>query len=141
MIYTLDTNILIYAVSTDDAHKQGIAQALLAKALRSQDGQCVMVSQVLGEFMSATTRRGCLDCASAAAFTRKCALAIKVVAASPAAFEAATALFANHQYQFWDALIVATCAEHKVQRLYTENLGSLDKPLGVELVNPFEVST
>ena len=140
MVYVLDTNILIYAVSTDDARKHGIAQALLATALEAKSGQCVMVSQVLGEFMSATTRRGRLDRASAAAFARNCALALKVVTPSIAAFDAARGLFAQHQYQFWDALIVATCAEHGVQRLYTEDLGSLPMPLGVELVNPFDVS-
>ncbi len=39
--------------------------------------------------------------------------------------------------QFWDALILATCAEHGVKRLYTEDFGPQKQALGVVLVNPF----
>jgi predicted nucleic acid-binding protein len=42
-----------------------------------------------------------------------------------------------HQYQFWDALIIATCAENNIQGLYSEDQGSLPKPLGVRVINPF----
>ena len=46
-------------------------------------------------------------------------------------------LTARHTYQVWHALIVAVCAEHGVKTLYSEDAGSLKRPLGVHLVNPF----
>lgn len=32
---------------------------------------------------------------------------------------------------------MATCAEHGVKTLYSEDAGSLKRPLGVHVVNPF----
>ena len=58
--------------------------------------------------------------------------------ATPAVFAAAMRLSARTGRQFWDSLILATCAEHGVKTLYTENQGPQPHAaLGVRLVNPF----
>ncbi len=44
---------------------------------------------------------------------------------------------AKHHCRVWDAPIIAVCAEHGVKAMYSEELGSLKRPLGVQVVNPF----
>jgi predicted nucleic acid-binding protein len=65
------------------------------------------------------------------------AQAAKVLSASEAAYEQAWRLTTLHQYQVWDGLIVSVCAEHGVKKLYSEDAGSMKKPLGVQVINPF----
>lgn len=66
-----------------------------------------------------------------------CAQTARVLPASEVAYEQAWKLATSHQYQVWDALIVAGCAEHGVKKLYSEDARSMKKPLGVLVVNPF----
>ncbi len=63
--------------------------------------------------------------------------AARVLSASAVAYIQAWKLTAPHQYQVWDALIVAVCAEHGVKKLYSEDAGFMKKPLGVQEINPF----
>lgn len=53
------------------------------------------------------------------------------------AHAASLALASQHQLPYWDALIIATCAEHGIKTLYTEDAPALKKPLGVVCKNPF----
>jgi predicted nucleic acid-binding protein len=64
----------------------------------------------------------------------------KVLAASADAYERAWQLATSHQYQVWDALIIAVCAENAVKTLYSEDAGSMQRPLGVQVINPFLVA-
>ena len=52
---------------------------------------------------------------------------------------AALNLAAEKQVQYWDALIIAVCAEQGVTQLYTEDAQSAVKLLGVKCVSPFMV--
>ena len=63
--------------------------------------------------------------------------AADVLGASRQAYAQAWNLAAQHKYQVWDALIIAICADHGVRILYSEDAGSLKRPLGVRVVNPF----
>ena len=63
--------------------------------------------------------------------------ATRVLDASASAYERAWGLVASHRYQMWDALIVSVCADHAIGTLYSEDAGSLKRPLGVHVVNPF----
>ncbi len=46
-------------------------------------------------------------------------------------------LHLDHQWSFWDALIVAACLDAGVTRFYTEDLPGRKLPDGLEIVNPF----
>ncbi len=63
--------------------------------------------------------------------------AARVLGTSLTTYEHAWKLAATHKYQVWDALTIAVCAEHGVKTLYSEDAGSLKRPLGVHVVNPF----
>ena len=61
--FSLDTNVLIYAIDPSQGAKHAAAQALLEQAL---NGAWPIALQVLGEFYSATTRKKVLTHAEAA---------------------------------------------------------------------------
>ena len=61
--FSLDTNVLIYAIDSSQGAKHVTAQALLEQAL---NGAWPIALQVLGEFYSATTRKKVLTRAEAA---------------------------------------------------------------------------
>ena len=133
---SLDTNILIYATAVDSpGPKQRVAQGLLERLFQSPQG-CI-AGQVLSEYLSVVLRRKTMAPALALETVGTWSEAARVLGASSKAYEQAWKLAATHKYQVWDALIIAVCAEHGVKTLYSEDEGSLKRPLGVQVLNPF----
>ena len=133
-VFSLDTNVLIYAIDPSQGEKHRIAQALLEQALTVA---WPIALQVLGEFYSATTRKKVLSRANAARTIALWSELMRPCAVSSPGFTHALSYSRRTGAQFWDALILATCAEHGVKRLYTEDFGPQKQALGVVLVNPF----
>ena len=134
--WTLDTNILVYATAPDaPANKQEKAQQLLASLLSATDA--TFPGQVLSEYLSVVLRKKTAPKAAVMDIVDTWAQLARVLGASSTAYAQAWQLVKTHQYQMWDALIIAVCAEHGIKTLYTEDLGSLKRPLGVQVINPF----
>ena len=131
---SLDTNVLIYAFDPSDAVKHAIAAAVLKKALM---GGWPITAQVYGEFFNATVRKKIATRDVARQVIQTWSSVMRPVASSNEAHAAALELAATHQVQFWDALIIATCAEHGVKQLLSEDGPGIAKPLGVRCTNPF----
>ena len=55
---------------------------------------------------------------------------------SVAAHAAALKRAADKQFQYWHALIIAVCAEQGVKQLFTEDLPTAPRLLGVKCVSP-----
>jgi predicted nucleic acid-binding protein len=133
--WTVDTNVLVYALSPEQpAEKQLVAQKMLAKL--ALPGGC-LAGQVLGEFMSVILRKSAKTHAQAMQTLALLSAGVPVLGASSGTYAQAWALVGQHHYQVWDALIIAVCAEHGIKTLYSEDTGSLKRPLGVQVVNPF----
>ena len=132
--FSLDTNVLIYAIDPSQGAKHTAAQALLEQAL---NGAWPIALQVLGEFYSATTRKKVLTRAEAARTVTLWSELMRPCAVSTNGFTHALSYSSRTGAQFWDALILATCAEHGVKRLYTEDIGPQRQALGIALINPF----
>jgi predicted nucleic acid-binding protein len=62
---------------------------------------------------------------------------MKPATTSTEAFTRAMGYAQRSGTQFWDALILATCAEHGVTKLYTEDIGAQRQALGIGLIQPF----
>ena len=120
-IFSLDSNILVYAVDPKDEVKHHIAKQLLAQALEER---CCIATQVLGEFYNVVTRKQYASREQAVQIITQWTELMEPVASSPEAFSKALAHVARTGTQFWDALILATCAEHGVTKLYTEDIGA-----------------
>jgi predicted nucleic acid-binding protein len=134
--WTVDTNILVYAAETiANVPKKRIALKLLEK-LYKDPGAC-LVGQVISEFMNVALRKKMLSRSEALQSVGILQSNARVLGASAQAYEQAWTLAGDHQYQVWDALIIAVCAEHNIKTLYSEDTGSLKRPLGVHVINPF----
>ena len=136
--WSVDTNVLVYATEINSAApaKQRRAQELLERLFRDPRG-CI-AGQALSEYLSVVLRRRTMPAAMALETVNVWSQTAQVIGASAQAYERAWALAAKSNYQVWDALIIAVCAEHGVARLYSEDAGSLRRPLGVQVINPFE---
>jgi predicted nucleic acid-binding protein len=133
--WCLDSNIFLYAVDTADPRKKAIALALWQQSAFACN---VLPAQVLGEVFDASRTRFQYSSESAHALVVELVNHHRVVPALEATFRMAVAENMGTQRQFWDCVTIATCAEHGVKTLYTENAaGQPQTVLGVQLVNPF----
>jgi predicted nucleic acid-binding protein len=131
---SLDTSILVYAVSDVDGLKENAAKKLLEEALNSG---WPVAAQVYGEFFSVMTRKKYMSRAEARFAIRNYCELMPPLSSSVTAHSAALKLAAEKQMQYWDALIVAICAENGVKKLYSEDLPGSAKPLGVQCIAPW----
>ena len=133
---SLDTNVLVYAVSALDGDKEKAAKALLARA--SIAGWPI-AAQAYGEFFAVMTRRQYMTRKAARAAIEAFSAVMPAIPSTVTAHVAALKLATEKQVQYWDALIIAVCAEHGVRQLYTEDAPSAAKLLGVKCISPFGV--
>lgn len=131
---SLDTNILVYATDESTTYKHKAARKLLDRALKAG---WPIAAQVYGEYFAVVTRKQLTSRANARAIVEAWAAAMPPMASSVTAHAAALQLAAEKQVQYWDALIIAICAEHGVKQLYTEDAPSAPKLLGVKCVSPW----
>ena len=131
---SLDTNVLVYAVSAAEGNREKAARKLLATA--TNDGW-VVAAQVYGEFFSVMTQRQYMTRKEARAAIDAFSAVMPPMPSTVTAHAAALKLAAEKQVQYWDGLIIAVCAEHGVTQLYTEDAPSAVRLLGVKCISPF----
>lgn len=134
---SLDTNILVYAVSTLEGARETTARVLLARA---SHGGWPIAAQVYGEFFAVMTRRQLMTRKAARSAVDAFCAVMPPLGSTVSAHAAALKLAAEKQLQYWDALIIAVCAEQGVKQLFTEDLPSMPRLLGVRCVSPFAAS-
>jgi predicted nucleic acid-binding protein len=134
--WAVDTNILVYATAPDaPPQKQQIALNLLSQLFTSASG--CLPGQVLSEYLVVVLRKKTMPPSLAMETVGTWSQAAKVLGVSAQTYEQAWVLTTEHQYQVWDALIIAVCAEHGIKKLFSEDAGSMKQPLGVSVINPF----
>lgn len=103
--FSLDTNILVYAVdrSTGDRHEQ--SKDLVAHAAKCD---CLLTLQSLAEFLHATTRKNLLPASVARAFVHDWLEVFEITAADASALDDAIEAVQEHKIAFWDAMIWET---------------------------------
>lgn len=128
-----DTNILIYACDRSEPTRQAQALDLLCETL---DG--VLLWQVACEFVAATRKLAGQGFTQADAWHRLNELLdlYPLLLPSDSALRQAQGLHLDRGLAFWDAMIVASCIDGGVQRLYSEDLPA-QPILGLEILNPF----
>lgn len=132
---SLDSNVFIYAFLGQDERKRSIALDLVNAA---QVQRHMVALQVMGEVFNRLRRPDGIATPLAARLVTLEFSHFELQPASPAVFTTALQLAARTGRQFWDSLIIATCADHGIKTLYTEDQGTEPHTvLGVSLVNPF----
>ena len=134
MILTLDTNVLYYAGDALSPDKRRVARAVLNRAIAVD---CILTTQVLGEFLSVVGRR------DPAALTDACALAqgwsrlLPIIGTTPEHLLQAAMLSARYKLQFWDSLIITVARSAGAAVMLTEDMQDGATIDGVTLLNPF----
>ena len=130
----IDTNVLVYAEGEGDLARCTAAREMLAKL---SAGSVMLPCQVLGELHRVLTRRGKRSAQQAREAVLGWADAFDVRDSSWPAMQAAMDLQADHQFQIWDALVLAVTAEHRCRILLSEDMQHGFTWRGVTIVNPF----
>lgn len=132
--FSLDTNILVYAVdrSTGDRHEQ--SKGLVAHAAKRD---CVLTLQSLAEFFHATTRKNLLPASVARAFVHDWLEVFEITSADASALADAIEAVQEHKIAFWDAMIWATARRTGCAAVISEDMQDGRLLGGVEFINPF----
>ena len=136
--FSLDTNILVYAVDRDAGERYHRARELVWQAAQRD---CVLTMQALAEFFHATTRKNLLPPASARAFVRDWLGVFEVVSADLAALVDAMDAVEEHRFSFWDAMLWATVRQSGCSALLSEDMQDGRRLGGVEIIDPFAPDT
>lgn len=137
MPWSLDSNIVLYCHDTSPAaaSKRERSRVLLSESLALKN---CLAGQVCGEVFRVLHSKLRLPPPEVLDFMDGLMAGHKIAQTDAAIFKRAMQLSTQTQRQFWDCLIIATCAAQGVKRLYTEDTGAEPHAaLGVELVNPF----
>ena len=132
--FSLDTNILVYAVDRDASERHRRSRELVGRAARRD---CVLTVQALAEFFHATTRKNLLSPARAEAFVRGWLDVFDVVPADNEALVDAMTAVQEHRLSFWDAMLWATAQQTGCSALLSEDMQDGRRLGGVEFINPF----
>jgi len=130
----LDTNILVYSVSTcrEELHKAGIAASLAASKNYG------LSAQVLQEFFVVVTRKGenPLSREAAESYVREFAERTVVPLDSDLVLSAIS-VARRFGVSYWDAAILAAAEKLGAKTLYSEDLAHGQSYGSVQVLNPF----
>lgn len=132
----IDTNVLVYAHQPAEARKY--AQAVRAVEVLTESGIGRLSTQVLGEFVSATTRvrRRILTIEEALAQVARLADALPVLDITRMIVLEAVRGVRQHKLSYDDAQIWATARLNQVATVFTEDFENGRRLEGVRFVNP-----
>ena len=132
--FSLDTNILVYAVDRDAGDRHDRSREIVGQAAQRD---CVLTVQALAEFFHATTRKNVLEPLRAGAFVRDWLDVFDVASAdSPTLVDAMEAV-AEHRLSFWDSMLWATARRTGCSAILSEDMQDGRLLGGVEIINPF----
>ena len=132
--FSLDANILFYAVDRASGNKHAIATRLAARSL---DADCILTLQALTEFFAAITRKQKMSAPDAAHLVRSWMSIYPVVAPTETTLNAALLLVTGGRASIWDATLIACLEANDCRYLLTEDMQAGARMGDVEIVNPF----
>jgi len=132
--FSIDTNILVYAIDPADPGKHARARTLVDRAMYAD---CTLSLQVIGEFF-VTSRRMQPHASQMLSKLALDWLSIFVsVAPGPADVERAITEARDGRHHYWDALLLATLREAGCTVLLSEDMQHGADYDGVRVLNPF----
>jgi len=135
--YTVDTNILFYAIDSRDAKKHARALELIH---RGNSDRFRVLLQTLGELCNSISRR---QPALRQQAEQMVDLLQQIYSIVPAAFEDLTnalALQRQHQLQFWDTMLTTTAKRAGCTTLLSEDMQDTQHLNGITIRNPFRMA-
>lgn len=127
----LDTNVLIYALDGESIKGTKALQVL------ENASNLVISTQVIGEFITATTRKRVLSFEDAASWARDFMNILQTAVIDVNCIEAAVRIKQKYGYAYYDSLIVATALQTGCTHLYSEDMHHGQTVDGLTIINPF----
>ena len=134
--YTLDANVLFYAIDRLGGVKHQIAFRLVQAA--ATEPRCLLSVQTLAETYNAIVRKRPDAAQRARTLLGQAQQFIQTMSSSPDDFFEAIRMHESRPVQFWDMMLLATAKRHGCATILTED--RQDRPImdGVRYLNPFE---
>jgi predicted nucleic acid-binding protein len=133
--FTLDSNLLVYAVDSTEVARQASAMEIIRRAAYRD---CTLLPQALAEFFHATTRKRMLTRTEAARIVDDWMIVFPVAAgAGSDALRLAIREASAGHFQLFDALLLATAHDAGCAAVITEDMGAGSQLTGVRIVPAF----
>jgi len=132
--FTLDTNILVYAVDAHEGRKRDFATRIIEAAVGLD---CPLALQVVGEFYAAATTKLKLDAKDAAARAAQLIAGFDTFGYSVHAVRAALEEAPNSRFSYWDGLLLASAAEAGCTTIFSEDMADGARFGSIAVANPF----
>ena len=132
--FTLDTNLLVYALDSAAGIRHQLSREMIQHAVRLD---CWLTSQAVSEFYAVVSRKRIVPPADAAAQATDWLELFPCAAASESAVRTALADTAAGRASYWDALLLATAGEAGCVAILTEDLADGAELGGLRIHNPF----
>ncbi|MEO6114274.1 MAG: PIN domain-containing protein [Sphingomicrobium sp.] len=132
--FSLDTNILVYAVDPGAGTKNDIAKQILRS---SAIGEGVLTQQVIGEFLNVSRRMAHLNQRRLRRIALGLSTTFPLLATSKELLFAAFDRSVRCNLQFWDSVIASVCIANGVSHLISEDMQDGRIIDGMAIVNPF----
>ncbi len=135
----IDANVLVYLIDEHDSTKQARATTLLDQ-LAEEETETTLLWQVAVEFVSCLRRwetEGRIDRTMVWEQVKHLEATFTCVMPSPSILYASLDLSSRYSLSHWDSLLLATCVDAGVDRLYSEDLDAGMTYDTVTVINPF----
>ena len=134
MRFTIDSNILVYAVASGSPDLQIIARDILIRAMNSD---AVLTAQAVGEFLNVMRRKFPPHYPAALAEARRWSTLFAVAPTSCDAIFQGAAFAARYRLQFWDGVIWQVARSMGASIFLSEDLQDGFSADGMTVLNPF----
>ncbi|MBQ9366349.1 MAG: PIN domain-containing protein [Victivallales bacterium] len=131
----LDTNVLNYALLSQDEQKRKLALEILVQALAGED--FVISTQVLSECANVLFKKGNMDGKMVSQCMGHLQRIRNIVPVTVQLVNRAIEIKALYDLQFYDAQIVAAAEKAECSEIWSEDLGDGQLYCGIQCVNPF----
>jgi predicted nucleic acid-binding protein len=132
--FTLDTNILVYAVDAREERKRELAIQIIRSAVGLD---CPLALQVVGEFYAAATTKLKLDAKDAAARAAQLIASFVTFGYSVQAVRSALKEAPKSRFSYWDSVLLASAAEAGCTTIFSEDMADGARFGSIAVVNPF----
>ena len=112
----IDTNILIYFISSDTERKAKAREVILGSS------DAVISSQVISEFISTCLHKRFLNIEEVSEASHGFMRALRLATIDESTINGALRLTKKYKFSYWDSLIVSAALENDCSVLYTEDL-------------------
>ena len=133
--FTLDSNILVYALDRQAGERHRLASVIIDRAVLLD---CCVTLQAISEFFAVCVRKRLVPIDEAMAQACDWLDMFPTAAASADAIRAALSLATSRRASYWDTLLVTTAAEAGCTAILTEDLGRGTLLAGVRIIHPFD---